>query len=157
MGDVTMEIPDASGNPVSITSDMDMNTLLPVCTTEQDAAIKEFTRRFVDLWVAFSGSTNETKGGNYWRLKEILSSDGALAERLYSALDGLSFGQSNGSTIQSITINRSVPMGNGTYMCDMTYVVSTMGRKGAVETVTNMKLILVTEGGNIRLKAMEQY
>lgn len=157
LGDVTMEITDASGNPVSITSDMDMNTLLPVCSAEQDAAIQGFTKRFVDLWVAFSGSTNETKGGNYWRLKEILSSDGVLAERLYSALDGLTFGQSNGATIQNITINRSVPLEEGTYMCDLTYVVSTVGRKGAVETVTNMKLILVAEAGNLRLKAMEQY
>ena len=157
LGDVTVEVLDETGAAVNITDDLDMNLLLPLCDTTETAAIDQFIGRFVELWVAFSGSTNETKGGNYFRLKEILSSDGALAERLYSALDGLSFGQSNGAAIQKITINRSVPLGNGTYMCDLTYVVSTVGRQGAVETVSNMKLILVTEAGNLRLKAMERY
>lgn len=157
LGDAVMEVMDESGNPVTITSDMDMNVFLPQCTSEQTQAVTEFTEKFVDLWVKFSGSTNASKGGNYHRLKKILSSDGALAERLYSALDGLTFGQSNGAKILEMPVNRIVPIGDGLYMCDVTYVVRTMGRQGAVDTTSNMKLIIATEDGELRLKAMERY
>ena len=54
-------------------------------------------------------------------------------------------------------INRIVPLGNGTHMCDLTYIVSTVGKKGAVETTSNMKIIIVTEDGAYRLKSMERY
>lgn len=157
LGEVEMQVLDASGSPVVITQDMDMNSLLPQCSDSQRSSVQQFAEQFVDLWVKFSGSTNDTKGGNYHRLKAILSSDGVLAERLYSALDGLTFGQSNGAAIKVITINRVVPVAEGMYMCDLTYVVSTAGRQGSVDTTSNMKLILVTESGNLRLKAMERY
>jgi len=157
LGDITIEILDAAGNPVTITSDMDMNALLPQCGADEAGKVEAFANEFVKLWVSFSGSTNDTKGGNYHRLKNILSSDGALAERLYTALDGLTFGQSNGATILEVPINRIVPLGNGEYICDMSYVVRTVGRQGAVDTTSNMKLLMVTENGELRVKAMERY
>lgn len=157
LGDVEVQVLNESGNPVSIADDMDMNQFLPQCSDAQAKAVEEFADEFVELWVKFSGSTNATKGGNYSRLKKVLSSDGALSERLYSALDGLTFGQSNGASIQQITVNRIVPMEADTYMCDLTYMVRTTGRQGAVDTTSNMKLIMVTENGKLRVKAMERY
>lgn len=157
LGDVTMEVLDAAGNPAVITSDMDMNSLLPQCSNEETEKVRQFVDAFVELWVKFSGSNNSTKGGNYHRLKKVLSSDGVLAERLYSALDGLTFGQSNGSKILEIPINRIVPLGDGYYICDITYVVRTNGRQGAVDTTSNMKLVLATENGELKLKTMERY
>ena len=40
---------------------------------------------------------------------------------------------------------------------DFTYLVSTVGKKGAVDTTSNMKIIIVTEDGAYRLKSMERY
>lgn len=157
LGDGVLEVSDPSGNIVTITDDMDRNTLLPQCSGEEANNIETFANEFVRLWVSFSGSTNDTKGGNYHRLKNILSSDGALANRLYTALDGLSFGQSNGATILEVPINRIVPLGNGEYICDLTYIVRTVGRQGSVDTSSSIKLLMVTENGALRVKAMERY
>lgn len=157
LGEAVLEVADQNGNPVEITFETDMNALLPTCTAQEATDIEAFVNEFVDLWVKFSGSTKGNAVYNYYQVKKILSSDGVLSERLRSAIDGLAFGQTNGAKIQDVIINRIVPLGDGTHMCDFTYLVSTVGKKGAVDTSSNMKIIIVTEDGAYRLKSMERY
>ena len=157
LGEAALEVLDQKGASVEITSETDMNTFLPSCTDQEAEDIKAFSEEFVQLWVKFSGSTKANAVYNYYQIKKILSADGALSERLRSAIDGLSFGQTNGAKIEDVIINRIVPLGAGTHMCDLTYLVSTVGKKGAVETTSNMKIIIVTESGSYKLKSMERY
>ena len=157
LGEATVEVADQNGNPVEITAETDMNSLLPTCTAQEATDIEAFTNEFVDLWVKFSGSTKGNAVYNYYQVKRLLSSDGVLSERLRSAIDGLAFGQTNGAKIKEVIINRIVPLGDGNHMCDFTYLVSTVGKKGAVDTSSNMKIIIVTEDGAYRLKSMERY
>jgi len=157
LGEGLLEVTDKDGNPVEITSETDMNTLLPRVSAQEAEGIESFTREFVQLWINFSGSKKGNATYNYYQIKKILSSDGALSERLRTAIDGLAFGQTNGASIQDVIINRIVPIGDGTYMCDMTYLVRTVGKKGPVDTSSNMKIIIVTEDGAYRVKSMERY
>lgn len=157
LGEATVQITDQEGNPVDITPETDMNALLPTCTAQEATDIGAFANEFVRLWVNFSGSTKGTAVFNYYQIKNILSSDGELSERLRSAIEGLAFGQTKGAKIKEVTINRIVPLGEGSHMCDLTYLVSTTGKKGPVDTTSNMRLILVTEEGVYKLKSMESY
>lgn len=157
LGEAAVAVTDTKGNPVEITSETDMNSFLPQCSQEELTNIETFADEFVRLWMNFSGSRKATAAGNYYQLKKILSSDGALAERLKTAVEGLAFGQTNGIKVQEVNINRCVPLGDGVFMCDMTYMVRTTGKKGPVDTTSNMKLILVTEDGAYKVKSMERY
>lgn len=157
LGDVVLEVVDVDGNPVEITAETDMNGLLPECSQEQLTQVEAFADQFVQLWMNFSGSRKGNATRNYYELKKILSSDGVLAERLRSAVEGLAFGQTNGIKVQDVLVNRCVPLDDGVIMCDMTYLVRTTGKKGPVDTSSNMKLILVTEEGAYKVKSMERY
>lgn len=157
LGEIVLTAADSSGNPVEITAETDMNTMLPQCTADEAAKVEAFAKTFVPLWVNFSGSTKDTSTYHYYNICKVLSSDGVLSAWLYTALDGLSYGQSSGATIKDITINRMVPLNDGMYMCDVTYLVSTIGKQGAVDTSSNMKLMIATENGELKLKSMERY
>lgn len=157
LGEASLEVLDQEGNPVEITPETDMNDFLPSCTDQEAADIEAFANEFVTLWVKFSASTKGNAVYNYYQIKKILSADGALSELLRSAIDGLAYGQTNGAKIEDVIINRIVPLGDGTHMCDLTYLVSTIGKKGTVETSSNMKIIIVTESSGYKLKSMERY
>ena len=157
LGEMTLEAKDPSGNPVQITAETDLNSLLPKCTEEQAAKVEAFAREFIRIWVIFSGSANDNVTYNYHTVRKMLSSDGVLAQRLYTALEGLTYAQSGGDSIQELTINRMVPLEDGFYVCDVTYIVQTYGRNGPVNTTNNMKLMIATEEGELKLKTMESY
>lgn len=157
LGEVSLTVTDQSGADIEITPQMDINSLLPVCSAEEAEAIEAFSKEFVRLWVNFSGSTGATVTQNYYSLRRILPSDGVLAQRLYTAVEGLTFGQTSGISVQNVMINRTVPLGNGIYMCDMTYDVRTIGRNGPVDTTSNMKIMIVTEASGFKVQAMERY
>jgi len=156
-GEMTLQAMDPSGNIVEITPETDLNDLLPQCSADAAAKVEAFAKEFVPLWVNFSGSTKDTSTYHYYNISKVLSADGVLSARLYTALDGLSYGQSSGATVKDITINRMVPLEDGFYMCDVTYLVSTIGKQGAVDTTSNMKLMIATENGELKLKSMARY
>jgi len=157
LGEMTLVAKDPSGNAVEITPETDMNSLLPQCTAEEAAKVEAFAKEFMRVWVIFSGSANDNVTYNYHIVRKMLSSDGVMAQRLYSALEGLTYAQSGGDSIQELTINRIVPLEDGYYVCDVTYIVQTYGRNGPVNTTNNMKLMLVTETDGLKLKTMESY
>lgn len=157
LGEGLVEVTDQDGKTVEITDQTDMNDLLPGVTQQESDAIAAFTEQFVQLWVRFSGSQKNNAVYNFYQIKNILSSDGVLSERLRSAIDGLAFGQTNGASVEDVVINRIVPLEDGTYMCDMTYLVRTVGKKGPVDTSSNMKILIVTENEAYRVKSMERY
>ena len=48
-------------------------------------------------------------------------------------------------------------LGNGYYLCDLTYYNNTIGRKGLVTTENNLKLILVGDLDSMLVTAMSSY
>ena len=157
LGEIVLEVTDVDGNAVTITEETDLNSLLPECSAEKVNAVTEFANAFIGQWVIFSASTNDTKAYNYHNIRPYLSSDGVLEQLLYTALDGFTYAQSNSDTLQNVTINRITPVETDKYVCDVTYIVRTVGRQGPVDTTSNMKLMIATESGSLKLKSMERY
>lgn len=157
LGEGTLDVYDREGNPVEITPETDMDSLLPRCGEEEYAAIEAFAWEYANCWVNFSGSTKSNASGNLTRLSRLLASDGVLRSRFRSALAGLTYGQTRGVSLQDVTVHRIVPLGDGRYMCDMTYIARTVGHKGAVDISGNTKILIVTEGNAYKVKSMERY
>ena len=157
LGSATMTVVDRKGNPIEITEETDYNLLLPECGEVERENVDELIDQFLTRYVAFTGSSSGTAGGNYNRLIRHLVPEGDLAKRLYTAIDGLHFAQSLRDTIQSIHINQYAKLSDGRYYCDVTYVVETVGKKGPVEMTYNMKVIMLKTEVGLRVEGMTRY
>ena len=153
--DVTVK--DRNGESVEISEETDYNSLLPQCSKEDVAAIDKLMEEFLSRYVAFTSSSTGTASGNYNRLIRSLVPEGALAKRLYTAIDGLNYAQSIRDTIQNRTINQYADLGDGRYFCDMTYTVETVGKNGPVEMTYNMKVVMLQTSVGLRVESMTRY
>lgn len=157
LGEATLEVLDRQGNPVVITEDTDFNLLMPECSDEETQAIDALVTKFLEHYIAFTGSSSGSAGGNYNRLLPYLVTDGELAKRLYTAISGLYFAQSLGDTIQETTVNQRASLGSGRYYCDISYVVETVGKRGPVQQSYNMKIIILETNEGLRVEGMSRY
>ena len=157
LGSYTMEVTDRNGKNVEITAETDYNPMLPACTDKELERIDELMDQFLTRYVAFTGSSSGTAGGNYNRLIRHLVPDGALAKRLYTAIDGLHFAQSLRDTIKKTQVNQYANLGNGRFYCDITYDVETVGKKGPVMMTYNMKVIMLETEEGLRVEGMTRY
>lgn len=157
LGTVSMEVTDPEGNPVEIGEDTDMDALLDNCTEAERQELEAIVKGFLEKYVKFSGSASRAVSINFKELKAYLVPDGTLSQRLWSAADGLKWAQSNGDTIASITLHHFVRLEEGRYLCDATYLVDTIGRKGTVQTTNNIKLIIVQTEVGLRVESMTSY
>lgn len=157
LGEITLEVADREGNPVAISEETDYNAFLPGCSQDALEALDPFVEGFLGRYVTFTSSANSSASGNYARLLKYLVRGSDLANRLYSAIDGLQFAQSNGDILQNIQVNRYADLGDGRYLCDVTYQVQTWGKKGAVETLNNLKLIIVETTDGLKVESMTRY
>lgn len=157
LGQPEILICNESGEPVTITDDTDMNGFIPVCSEEYRAELNDLVDIFLSRYAAFTGSSNRAPEASYMRLVKLLVPNGELAERLKTALDGLQFAQSYGDTVLEYQINHMYHISEGRYMCDVTYVLQTYGKKGAVQTINNMKLIYLETSEGLKVEAMTLY
>ena len=159
LGDLDFEIHDRYGNPVAIEENMDLSIFLPECTPEMTEKINSFAKEFLHAYVVYTGGSNGMSPAHnyYFVLYDYLLEDTDLTKRLYTAIDGLQYAQSNGDTIQEIQFHQVADLGNGRYYCDVTYIVETWGKSGAVETTNNLKLIILDTEDGLKVEAMTRY
>lgn len=157
LGNLLLEVAGRNGESVILTSETDMNSLIPTCSEQEQAEIEPVVKEFLNRYVAFTGSSNKAVGRNFSKLKEYMVPGGALEKRLATAVDGLKWSQSAGDTIKQVTMNHYYDLGEEGYLCDVTYILETIGKKGAVETTNNMKLILVSTDKGLKVEALSVY
>lgn len=157
LGTVTVEVTDPAGNAVVINENTDYNAFLSNCTEEEVQELERFSNVFLERYVAFTSSAHKSSEVNYAKLLNYVVSGSDLHTRMRLALDGLSWAQSNGDKIVSITMNRFVNIGDGKYLCDATYEVDTSGREGVVRTTSNVKFIIVDNGYSLKAEMLISY
>lgn len=157
LGTISLEVTDPDGNPVAVGEDTDWNAFLDNCTDEEREELETLVTGFLTKYVKFSGSASRAVSRNFAELKAYLVPDGALAQRLWTAADGLKWAQSNGDTIDSIEIHHYVRLDGERYLCDATYLVNTVGKKGTVQTTNNIKVMIVQTENGLRVEAMTSY
>lgn len=157
LGEISLEIKDAEGNPVEITSDTDMDTFIPVCTEAEQDNVSALAEAFLTRYVAFTGAANRAPHASYAQLQQYMVPGCALAQRLRTALDGLQYAQSHGDKITNIAYHHVYQLGEGRYLCDATYTLETIGKKGMVETQNNVKLMILETDSGLKVEAMTRY
>lgn len=157
MGQMDVVITDPEGNVVTFDESTDWTPYFHNCTEEEIKALDEFSKIFVERYVAFTGSRKTNRYANFNKLKSHIDADSELIARLRDAIEGLEFGQSQGDKVASLVANHQVRLDKTHYLCDITYEVDTTGRKGVVRTTTNAKLVVVQTDKGLKVKSMNIY
>ena len=141
LGEVESEILDPEGKPVPDAGE-DERVYTDNCTAEQKAEIKAFTDEYIGRYVQFLSSAQMAAIVGYYRVTELVVVGSDLQLRLEQAVQGLNYASSKSDEIQSITINAMMDLGNGNYVCDVTYLVETLGQADYVTTTNNARVLL---------------
>ncbi len=153
----TAELLDPQGESFLFDESFDKNTLIHNCDEATEAELREFVEEFLDIYVIFTGCANDDRYGNYWRVYPYLVPDSNLAKRMLEALDGMQYAQSKGDEVDTVTIHHFVQMAPDVYLCDVTYLVNTIGKEGLVQTTNNTRITIVRQGNKLLVESMISY
>lgn len=157
LGDVSLETFDTAGEAVTIDETTDYNSFLNNCTDAEMQRLSNFADQFLARYVAFTGSAHKSSENNYAKLLPYVVMGSDLHKRMSMALDGLSWAQSNGDRLVSITYNQFINIGDGKFICDATYEVDTSGREGVVRTTSCVRFVIVDIPGGPRVEMLTSY
>lgn len=152
-----LEVLDAEGNPFTYDDSFDPNGMIELADAGQVAVLEDFIREFLDAYVIFAGCANDFRYANYGQVIKYVVPGSNLAKRMQEALDGLQYAQSNGDEVDSVIFHHMVELDSDSYMCDVTYLVNTIGKEGLVQTTTNVKMVLVRVDGKLLVETMIGY
>lgn len=158
IGTLELTVLDESGNALEDWPSQDPARVLDNTTEQEQQMLGEYLEGFLVSYVRFTGSSNQAASLNYAKLRSgYLIPDSELADRLATALDGLAFAQSYGDKLDEVVIHRLTRIDDSRYFCDVTYLVSTYGKAGKVQTSNNMKVMLTWWEGTLRVESMTRY
>lgn len=141
------EVYDPDGRPFTYDESFDPYSLLPQLDSSTRSKLEDFVEEFLEVYVIFAGCANDAREANYNRVMKYVVKDSNLAQRMYDALDGYQFAQSQGDEIAGITIHHLLPLEEGKFLCDVTYLVNTKGYDGVVQTSTSCRITIVESNG----------
>lgn len=154
LGDAELLITDPAGTPVHIDENTDFSTFLNNCNPEETTALDAITDAFIHRYVDFISETKNDTMGNYQRLLQHLVPDGDLANRMYLTLGALNWVTDRNATVTSIQIHHYVNIGNGRYLCDLTYEVTNNTYAGVTQSVNHIKVIYLKTEAGLKAEAM---
>ena len=157
LGQPLVEIADDLGNPAQEGQVPDYNRMFNTASGEDQGTLDDFTDELIHYYVAFLGSSKNTRVRNYHKLIRYVEKDSELAQRLYDALDGLQYGWSVKHKVASLVTHYQMQVEEGLWLCDVTYEVDTTGQKGVVRTATNARLLIVDTEDGPKLRTIEVY
>lgn len=153
----TMEVYDETGRPFVMDETFDENSLIALTDSAKVNELDAFLEEFIEIYVVFAGCANDNRHANYNKVIKYVVKDSTLAQRMYDALDGMQFAQSQGDEVADIQVHHYVQLTPGKYLCDVSYKVDTTGYEGVVQTTTNCKFVLVESDGKLLVESMIGY
>ncbi len=157
LGDPTMTLVDPSGKEITQTELEDPSRYISNCTGDELAALDSIAGSFIRSYVAFTSRTGGDNYRNYLALKEFMVPDGELSKRMYAALDGLSWISDRGAVLSQLDIHHYIHLGEGRYLCDLTYVVDTNNHTGSIQSTSNLWVFFVQTEKGLRAESMLSY
>ncbi len=157
LGEIEIQVTDESGEAVPDDSGSQWVSALDNCTEAEEEQLNDVLQAFLTRYVAFAGSRAGSEKVNFYNLANYLVPGGDLVNRLRSALDGLSYGQSRGNDLSGWEKNLFTRIDDTHYFCDITYHFAVVGTKGTVDTEENLKVILTETNGKLLVEALDNY
>ena len=153
----TAELLDPQGEIFVFDESFDKNILIHNCDEATEKELSEFVNKFLDIYVIFTGCANDDRINNFNRIKPYIVPNSDLIYRMEAALDGMQFAQSLGDKVDTVTIHHFVQMAADVYLCDVTYLVNTIGREGMVQTTNNTRITIVRQDNKLLVESMISY
>ena len=157
LGEYTVTVKDANGTEVAIDAIPGADSPPNNCTDDEIAAINAVAEPFTKYYVDFTSYKDHNSSRNVKRLAQYMVPDGALEQRMYDAIESLSWIVDRKSEVTSRTYHHYVKLDDTHYLCDMTYEVDTSNFAGATQATNNVKLILVQTDDGLKVEAMTSY
>lgn len=158
LGALTLHAVDAEGKTVEIKDESDLDPYLDNCTQPVHQELDTFVQNFVDRYTRYLTSRKDNREENYRKLTPLLLSGSPLAQRVSKAYEGFQYGHSQSDTVTDIRVNHIIDLGDGKYLCDVTYEVDTLGRDGALHhSVNNVWVFLVRTSGALKAERLISY
>lgn len=158
LGELTLQAVDADGKTVELKDESDLDPYLDNCTPEVHQEVDTFIRNFIDRYTRYLTSRMDNRQENYRQLKPLLLSGSSLSQRVSKAYEGFEYGHSRSDTITGFGVNHIIDLGDGKYLCDVTYEVDTLGRDGVLHhSVNNAWVFLVRTSGALKAERLISY
>ncbi len=156
LGEPELLVTDGEGNPVTGEA-LSEDAFTDNCSIAEKEEIWEFVYEYITRYVRYLSGTQLVAMAGYSQVASMVVEGSDLQQRLLSAVGGLGFASSKSDEIQSIEINRMMNVGNGYYVCDVTYLVKTLGQADYVTTTNNSKLVMVETDYGLRATSQASY
>ena len=157
VGEVELEILDPQGKALS-EAQLEEDKLTDNCSAEEKTELQEFTQAYIERYVTYLSGVNGAHWPNLYATLALTVPDSDLYSRLYQALGGQGHSTSLGDTLQTITLNHLMNLGEGRYLVDVTYLVDTYGQGWVFSTTTNnAKLLVQRTDEGLRAYAQASY
>ncbi len=156
IGHLNFTIQDPSGN-IFKKEDLDEKHFLPTCEEGTRANIESFMNSFMPYYIQCLSNANHDAASNFIAISPMLTPNGNLYIRLYNAIEGQAWANSNGDQILDLIYNDCLSLGNGCYLVDFTYTLETIGLQGAVQSSFNARVLLQEYDGSYLAADIESY
>lgn len=154
IGEMEMTVADFDGNTVTREQLDDPDPYISNCTDEQVGILNATIENFIDHYVAFTTVAGNDTPGNYQLLLADIVPGSDLAHRMYAALDGLGWVSDRRATLDSLEVHHYIDLGEGRFLCDLTYVVTTRYWSGDNQTSTHVKMIFLQTEDGLKAESM---
>lgn len=135
MGELDVVITTPDGTAVTQEEALEDRPVLNNCTEAEIAALDSVLETFLGLYVKYVTNTGSDIYGNYTRLSQYIIADSSLAARMNNARDGLNWVRDRGAFITGTDVPYQISLGDGRYLCDVTYTVEYANGTQVTETV----------------------
>ncbi len=154
LGDISLQVTDPQGQPVTIDENTDVNTFLDNCTPEERTRLQSFVEEYIQHYVTFMANYSGNAELNYKRLADYILPGTTLQLRMKKSIEGLVWVHHTKIAIDDITIHHSVSLGDGKYICDISYSATLSGK---TQTGGNIKLVIVQTDQGLKAETMYSY
>ncbi len=156
LGPVAVEIRDPQGKVVTIDENTDWNRFIDNCPEDVRTQATQLTDRFLKDYIRFT-STSQNIMDHYYTVIGYMVPKGDLAKRMQLALDGLQWVDPYEDELVALDYNHILLLSDGRLLCDATYTVNMISRKGELEETVNTMFLYRNIDGQWKLEELLPY
>lgn len=159
VGTPKMMVKDQYGENVDISRTDELQYRYGNCSQEEIERLEKFALGYVTRYARFSSNWGGkgNRYNNYWNLSQYMVPNGELSTRMKAAIESMSWVTNHRVEVMNIDHHQFVCMGEGVYMCDLSYTVRQRIRNGTAENTVNLRLVVVQTAYGLRAEAMTIY
>ena len=157
IGELEFVVKNENGEVIVIDETQDDSQFINPCNEYELDRLSSFTAGFVVNYLKYTSGVVDPLYG-YGILKDYLVEGADLDQRMTNAMDGLSWAHTVSIQVNSSSLNSALALGDGFYICDISSSATTFAYgHGEVESISNMRVIVVDDGDRVRAISLELY